>query len=126
MVVGVGLVSGTLILLDTAERTGGGRDVEQFGDVLLLAGGVALLVGAFIINTTFSVLVAQRTRELALLRCLGADSRQLRRTVRLEALLVGVVASLAGLGLGIGWPHCSARRSTRGCSPRSDCPAVAS
>ena len=47
-----------------------------------MAGGVALLVGAFIINSTISVVLAQRTRELALLRCLGAEARQLRRMVR--------------------------------------------
>jgi putative ABC transport system permease protein len=69
---------------------------------MLLAGGVAVLVGAFVVNLTMSVTVAQRTRELGLLRCIGADKRQLRRSVLLEALIIGVLAGLAGLGAGYG------------------------
>jgi putative ABC transport system permease protein len=69
--------------------------------LVLLFGLVALLIGAFIINNTFSILVAQRTRELALLRCLGASRRQVRNSVLLESLLVGVVASAAGLLFGV-------------------------
>jgi putative ABC transport system permease protein len=103
VIVGVALVSGTLVLGDTAVRAGvQDSDVDQLRRILLVAGGVALLVGAFIINTTMSAVLAQRTRELALLRCLGAEGRQLRRMVRAEALAVGVVASLVGLVLGIG------------------------
>jgi putative ABC transport system permease protein len=103
VVVGVALVSGTLILGDTAVRAGvHDSDVDQLRRILLVAGGVALLVGAFIINTTISTVLAQRTRELALLRCLGAEPRQLRRMVRGEALAVGVVASLMGLVVGLG------------------------
>ena len=63
---------------------------------------VALLVGAFLINNTFSILVAQRTRELAVLRSLGASARQVRRSVVVEALAVAVVASAVGLGAGLG------------------------
>jgi len=62
---------------------------------------VALLVGAFLIFNTFSIIVAQRTRELALLRCLGASRRQVMGSVLLESLVVAVVASLVGLGLGV-------------------------
>jgi putative ABC transport system permease protein len=101
-VIGVALVSGTLVLGDTAVRAGGDSDVEQLRDILLIGGGVALLVGAFIINATLAAVLAQRTRELALLRCLGAQARQLRRMVRWEALGIGVAASLAGLVLGLG------------------------
>jgi len=64
--------------------------------------GIALLVGAFIISNTFSILVAQRTRELALLRAIGASARQVRRSVVLEALVVGAVASALGLFAGVG------------------------
>jgi putative ABC transport system permease protein len=62
---------------------------------------VALLVGAFLIFNTFTIIVAQRTRELALLRCLGASRRQVMGSVLLESLVVAVVASLVGLGLGV-------------------------
>ncbi|MFT4147540.1 MAG: ABC transporter permease [Micrococcaceae bacterium] len=57
---------------------------------------VAIAVAAMVIANTFTVLLAQRTRELALLRCLGAQSKQLKRSVLLEAGIVGLVASLGG------------------------------
>jgi len=63
---------------------------------------VALFVGAFIIFNTFSIIVAQRTRELALFRALGASGRQVMTTVLVEALVVGLVSSLLGIVLGIG------------------------
>lgn len=69
--------------------------------VLLVFAGVSVFVGAFIIFNTFTILVAQRSRELALLRALGASRRQVRSAVVIEALLVGLVASVLGLGLGI-------------------------
>ena len=62
---------------------------------------IALLVAALVIANTFQVLVAQRTRTLALLRCVGADRSQLRRSVLIEAMLLGVIASTGGLLLGI-------------------------
>lgn len=96
VVVGVSLISGTFILLDSA------RDAEQVGTAVLVAGAVSLLVGAFIINTSLSVGIAQRTRELALLRCLGADAKQVRRLIQGEVLIVGEAASAAGLAAGIG------------------------
>jgi hypothetical protein len=58
-------------------------------------------VGAFLIFNTFSIIVAQRTRELALLRCLGASRRQVLGSVLLESGLVGLIASAIGLGLGV-------------------------
>ncbi len=67
---------------------------------LLVFAVIALLVGAFIIANTFSILVAQRTKELALLRAIGASRRQVLASVVIEAAVVGVVASAAGLGLG--------------------------
>lgn len=68
---------------------------------LLVFAGVALTVGAFLIVNTFSILVAQRSRELALLRAIGASRRQVARSVLLEAGVVGVVGSGVGIGLGV-------------------------
>jgi putative ABC transport system permease protein len=65
-------------------------------------GGVALLVAAFSINNTFSILIAQRTRESALLRAVGASRRQVFGSMLVETLLVGVVASAIGVAAGIG------------------------
>jgi putative ABC transport system permease protein len=67
---------------------------------LLVFAAVALVVGTFLILNTFSIIVAQRTRELALLRALGASRRQVTRSVLTEALVVGFVGSTVGLGLG--------------------------
>ena len=64
-------------------------------------GAVAVVVGGFLILNTFSMLVAQRSRELALLRALGAARRQVTRSVLLEAFVLGVVGSTVGLGLGV-------------------------
>jgi putative ABC transport system permease protein len=69
---------------------------------LLLFAAVALLVGAFIICNTFSILVSQRARELALLQALGAGRGQLIGSVLFEAVAVGLVGSLAGVVLGAG------------------------
>ena len=68
---------------------------------LLAFAGAALLVGAFIIFNTFTITVAERTREFAMLRTLGATRRQILGSVALEALVVGVTASVAGLLLGL-------------------------
>ncbi|WP_427920538.1 ABC transporter permease [Streptomyces sp. cg40] len=69
---------------------------------LLVFAGIALFVGTFIIANTFTMLVAQRTKELALLRAVGASRRQVTRSVLLEAFVVGAVAAVAGLVAGIG------------------------
>ena len=68
---------------------------------LLVFAGIALVVGAFIIVNTFSILVAQRSRELALFRALGASRRQVTWSVQLEAFVLGVLGSTIGLGLGV-------------------------
>ncbi|MEU6403256.1 FtsX-like permease family protein [Streptomyces sp. NPDC046985] len=70
--------------------------------VMLGFAGIAVLVGVFLIVNTFSMLIAQRTRELGLLRALGADRRQVRRSVLTEAVLLGLIASTVGLAAGIG------------------------
>jgi putative ABC transport system permease protein len=78
---------------------------EQIGGflkpALLAFAGAALLVGAFIIFNTFTITVAERTREFAMLRTLGATRRQILGAVALEALAIGVTASIAGLALGL-------------------------
>ena len=61
---------------------------------------LALLVGGFVIFNTFSVIVAQRLRELAVLAAIGATPRQLKRSLRLEGLVLGVLGSLLGVGAG--------------------------
>ncbi|WP_338896303.1 FtsX-like permease family protein [Streptomyces sp. TG1A-60] len=76
--------------------------VTSLRTTLLVFAGVALFVGIFLIANTFTMLVAQRTRELALLRAVGATRRQVTRSVLIEAFLVGLVASVAGLTAGIG------------------------
>ncbi|MBV8997561.1 MAG: FtsX-like permease family protein [Solirubrobacterales bacterium] len=71
-------------------------------DVLLAFGAITLFVGAFVIFNTISITIAQRTRELATLRTLGASRRQVRRSVMLESFVIGVLASAAGLFAGLG------------------------
>ncbi|MEV4631144.1 FtsX-like permease family protein [Micromonospora sp. NPDC049523] len=73
-----------------------------FNQILLGFAGVALLVGTFLILNTFSIIVAQRTRELALMRAIGASGKQVIRSVLVEAVAIGLVASILGLGAGIG------------------------
>ncbi len=70
---------------------------------LLIFAGVALFVAAFLIFNTFSITVAQRTREFAMLRALGANRRQIIRSVVLEAFAIGLGASILGLLAGIGF-----------------------
>ncbi|MDB1087225.1 FtsX-like permease family protein [Streptomyces sp. ACA25] len=70
--------------------------------VLLGFAGIALLVGIFLIVNTFTMLVAQRTREIGLMRAIGASRKQINRSVLVEALLLGVVGSLLGFAVGLG------------------------
>jgi putative ABC transport system permease protein len=85
-----------------ADKKGVASFVSFIRGFLLAFGGIALLVGAFVIFNTLSITVAQRTRELATLRTLGASKGQVRRTVILESLAIGVVASAVGLVAGFG------------------------
>ncbi len=73
-----------------------------FNTFLLVFAGIALFVGVFLILNTFSILVAQRSQEMALMRALGAERRQVTRSVLIEAFIVGIVGSTIGLLLGIG------------------------
>ena len=95
----------------TQVRTGGEQaqaDAEETNEFitflqgfLLAFGGIALFVGAFVIANSLSITIAQRTRELATLRTLGASRRQVLSSIVVEALIVGVVASVIGLFLGL-------------------------
>ncbi|HEX5533428.1 MAG TPA: FtsX-like permease family protein [Actinomycetales bacterium] len=69
---------------------------------LLVFAGISLIVGGFIIVNTFSMLLAQRTRELALLRAIGAGAGQVVRMVLAEAAAIGLIGGLVGLGAGVG------------------------
>ncbi|MET9495034.1 FtsX-like permease family protein [Streptomyces sp. NPDC006552] len=81
-------------------------DVSSFMDVIKYAllgfAGIAFLVGIFLIINTFSMLVAQRTREIGLMRAIGSSRKQVNRSVLVEALLLGVVGSVVGVGAGVG------------------------
>jgi putative ABC transport system permease protein len=94
------VVTGTALEEENSSRKN--EDVDFFGILMRVFAAVALLVGAFIINNTFAILVAQRTKELALLRAIGASTKQVRRSVAIEAAVVGVVASAFGLVAGVG------------------------
>lgn len=73
-----------------------------FNNILLGFAAVALFVGVFLILNTFSIIVAQRTRELALMRAVGASRRQIVAAVLTEAVIIGLLAAVLGLGAGIG------------------------
>ena len=96
---GIEVASGTSVV---SEQQNNFHDQFKFFTVFLLVFAiVALIVGSFVIYNTFSITVAQRTRENALLRAVGASRRQIVVSVFLEALTTGVVASVIGLGLGV-------------------------
>lgn len=92
--------TGKVVANEEAERTE--RSLSSLNRLLLGFAGIALFVGIFLIANTFTMLVAQRTKELALLRAVGASRRQVKRSVLLEAAVVGVIASVIGFALGIG------------------------
>ncbi|GMA18047.1 hypothetical protein GCM10025862_00680 [Arsenicicoccus piscis] len=107
----------------TTVRTGSDEIASRISDLgastrvltLLLLGfaGIAVLVSSMVIANTFGILLAQRTRELALLRCVGARRRQVFGSVVVEALLLGLLGSLVGLAAGLGLAQVLIR-STRG------------
>ena len=76
--------------------------IQIFRALILAFAAVAMAVAGIVIANTFTVLVAQRTRTLALLRCVGATKSQVKRSVRLEALVLGVVSSVVGILIGLG------------------------
>ncbi|MER6314823.1 ABC transporter permease [Streptomyces sp. NPDC001581] len=78
------------------------NDSDTMSQILLGFAAVALFVATFLISNTFTMLVARRTRELALMRAVGASRTQVRRILLTETLLVGAIASAAGLAAGTG------------------------
>ncbi len=97
---GVEVLTGAEI---TAEEQSEIAEAFTFLDTFLLVfAAVALFVGAFIIYNTFSIIVAQRSKEMALLRAIGASRRQVLGSVLVEAVLVGLIASAVGLLAGLG------------------------
>ncbi|RVW04562.1 FtsX-like permease family protein [Rhodococcus spongiicola] len=76
-------------------------DSDLLASVLLAFGAIAVVVAGLVIANTFAVLLAARTRDLALLRCVGATATQVRGSVRVEAAGVGAVASVLGVGFGV-------------------------
>jgi putative ABC transport system permease protein len=77
-------------------------NLKFVGVLFSIFAGVALFVGSFIIWNTFTMIVTQRSREIALLRAVGATRRQVLRSLLTEALLLGVLSSAVGVALGVG------------------------
>ncbi|MFZ0042440.1 MAG: ABC transporter permease [Solirubrobacteraceae bacterium] len=96
---GVEVVSGQTVANELSSAIN--NELSFISTALLIFAFIALLVGGFTIFNTFSITVGQRTRELALLRVVGASRRQVFRSVLAEAAVTGLVASLIGLGLGV-------------------------
>jgi putative ABC transport system permease protein len=96
---GVEVVSGQTVANELSSAVD--NSLGFISTVLLIFAAIALFVGAFTIFNTFSITVGQRTRELALLRVIGASRGQVFRSVLGEAALTGLVASLIGLGFGV-------------------------
>jgi putative ABC transport system permease protein len=96
---GVEAVTSTTISQETANQIEKGLGV--FRTVLLVFAFIAVFVGGFIIFNTFTIIVAQRSRELALLRAVGASRRQVLTSVIVEAFVVGLIASLIGVVAGV-------------------------
>lgn len=97
---GVEAVTGAELAAEQARNNA--ESFDALSQVLLACAGIALFVGVFLIVNTFTMLIAQRTRELALLRAVGATRGQVTRAVLTEAALVGLAAATAGLAAGIG------------------------
>jgi putative ABC transport system permease protein len=100
------LPPGTQVRTGEAQAKEDAKDTESFlnflQDFLLAFGGIALFVGAFVIANSLSITIAQRTRELATLRTLGASRRQVRTSIIVEALVMGFLASIVGIFVGLG------------------------
>ncbi|MFF9509499.1 ABC transporter permease [Streptomyces sp. NPDC014724] len=85
-----------------ASRDSMGSFLDVMKYAMLGFAGIAFLVGIFLIVNTFSMLVAQRTREIGLMRAIGSSRKQVNRSVLIEALFLGIVGSVLGVGAGIG------------------------
>ncbi|MFI2211793.1 ABC transporter permease [Streptomyces sp. NPDC020141] len=105
--VAAALGAGSYKVSTAAEATDEGREeLGEFLNVMKYAmlgfAGIAFLVGIFLIVNTFSMLVAQRTREIGLMRAIGSSRKQVNRSVLVEALFLGVVGSVTGVAAGVG------------------------
>jgi putative ABC transport system permease protein len=100
--IGSGYEAKTGKQMQAAEATSARRDLKFVNNIFLGFAGVALFVGIFLILNTFSIIVAQRTQELALMRAIGGSRRQMIGSVLVEALIVGFIASVLGLAAGVG------------------------
>jgi len=96
---GVEVVTGQTVVNESTSSIN--QALSFFSTALLVFAFISLFVGAFTIYNTFSIIVGQRTRELALLRIVGASRRQVFGSVLAEAALTGLVSSMIGLGLGV-------------------------
>jgi putative ABC transport system permease protein len=96
---GVEVVTGQTVVNESTNSVN--QALSFFNTALLVFAFISLFVGGFTIFNTFSIIVGQRTRELALLRIVGASRRQVFRSVLGEAALTGLVSSVIGLGLGV-------------------------
>jgi len=96
---GVQVVTGQTVINENTSAIS--QELSFFSTALLVFAFISLFVGGFTIFNTFSITVGQRTRELALLRIVGASRRQVFRSVLAEAAITGLVASVIGLGLGV-------------------------
>ena len=99
------LPPGTQVQTGAAQAQADAEETNEFitflQGFLLAFGGIALFVGSFVIANSLSITIAQRTRELATLRTLGASRRQVLGSIVVESLVVGIVASVIGLFLGL-------------------------
>jgi putative ABC transport system permease protein len=96
---GTEAVTGATVAQENSDAVG--EDLKIVKILFMVFAGVALFVGSFIIWNTFTMIVTQRSREIALLRAIGATRRQVLRSLLLEALMIGAGASAIGVGLGV-------------------------
>ena len=97
---GTEAVTGDTVAQENADAIA--EDLKFVKVLFMIFAGVALFVGSFIIWNTFTMIVTQRSREIALLRAIGATRRQVMRSLLLEALMIGAGASAIGVALGVG------------------------
>jgi putative ABC transport system permease protein len=96
---GAEAVTGATVAKESADAIN--EDLKLVSIMFMVFAGIALFVGSFIIWNTFTMTVTQRSREIALLRAIGATRHQVSRSLLIEALLLGAAASAVGIGLGV-------------------------
>jgi putative ABC transport system permease protein len=97
---GVEAVTGKKVAKESSDAVK--KDLKIVGIMFMIFAGVALFVGSFIIWNTFTMIVTQRSREIALLRAIGSTRRQVLGSLLLEATILGAAASAVGIGIGLG------------------------